>query len=235
MRTMRKQAKAQPLSSEARSALQAQLGRLTNLHPDVATLDPEEQRALKALLQKAKGDGNGARPHPDPAALGKRDRSRLERLIEKASGKEGAFAAERERAEAQSQMSLLMARARRVRRPRFEEPGALILPAEFVSSIADGKINTTNEVLVLVYVLAQLESGQAFGMGCRIEGDALVIPPKGSLSPPGGDPEGRFGGKKAALEHLARNEWLAVSQGHGGTIIRRGPRWLAAVERRERS
>jgi hypothetical protein len=227
---------AKPLSSEARQGIEVQLGRVTALPARVDRLDAPEQHELAELVRKAKGDDNGdagaaARRHLDLALLSKKDRQKLERLIEKSADAEGAFSRERDEAETRTQMAALAQRARVQTRPRYEEEGSVVLPRQFFEHLRDG-INQAGELLAFIYVMGQLEGGEAFGLRCQIEGDALVLDQHGSLAPPGGDPDSHLGNARQALEHLARNGYLALSRTGKKTYIRRGSRWLTAVERR---
>lgn len=194
---------------------------------DFAKLDVDEGTDVVRLTRVATEGGGFSF-----GRLGKRDRVRLEGLIERASGDEGLFGRQRDEAVAQAEIARLAREAQRPpRRPRFEQPGTVALPAELLDWLVEvPPVIWAEHLAVLSVTLLQIENVTALAPHARIEGAGdsacLVLDRRYGLVGGKHDPDDRLIRWRECLLDLQRLEWLVVEQ-HGQEVrVARGRRAL---------
>jgi len=215
------------------AAVRAVIGRMVDMDGRTVDFDCLDDGEARALLELARRRGGGE-PFPES------DQRRLETLVERVTGRDGVFEAHRQAKDAAAKRAELEQLAKRPpRRIRYEERGAVILPAELFTQLQyDGERSCfgLEHLGVLLWVAACLENGRNLAPRGRIEGAGndvrLVIDRWLGL---GGrfDEHARLGGAwLKAAQHLARNGWLRVEVSGQNVKIARGPRLLAALKQR---
>jgi hypothetical protein len=197
-------------------------------------LGPGEQLELYELSREACEDGVLSL-----GRLGKKVR-RWERLVERGADRPGIFEKARADETLRAEIAKVVAEATRPpRRIRYEEPGAVVLPRQWIFEwlARPAPVLWLQHIAVLVFVLAQLENGESLAPGSRIEGSGddatLVLDPSYGLGATL-DPQDRFSRWGKDLDHLARNRLLEVERQGREVRIRRGRRVLETAKRRAR-
>lgn len=187
----------------------------------------EQDAGDLVTLTREAGRGGGF----NPARLGKR-RKRWESLVERATGEEGLF--ERLRTDAEFKVEaarLAREAAKPPRRVRYEEEGAVVLPAELLDWLTEKPpVVWVEHVAVLAMTLMQLENVRAIAPKSRIEGAGdeavLVVDRRFGLTGGDADPDGRLIRWLDCLGDLHRLEWLVVEQKGQEVRVSRGRRAL---------
>jgi hypothetical protein len=235
MKTLRKRAtrKVGP-SADDLTAARGQLGRLFTARVDakaILDLDEGEQAELVALVAVTRGD---SRREANLGLLGD-DRGRLEELVERLAGLEpGTFEAERKRASMLAKVTALATRARTPPpRPKFEQPGAVVLPRQWAFEFLRDGILHAEHLLLLTVLLAMFETGEPLVNASFEEGGEVLVLDRRNFGAGRFDPRGTLGRWTKLLAHLERNGFFVVVSNRGPAIrVRRGPRALAVLKGR---
>jgi hypothetical protein len=200
-------------------AVRDQIARGLGLRVDLDRLDKGEQVELVEFAGRV-SDGTEYRVERDRVPLAQLpERERFERLVETAAGLErGDLKKQRKAAELKQKIDEATWPLRRKRRPRWEEPGSVILPREVYEHVRDGVLWAEHQLL-FVLVAQQLENGTGLAPSAIVEDDAEgdpVLVVDSNLGVLGGDrTEGGLPRWKQHLEHLEKNHYLAVERtGH---------------------
>jgi len=209
----------------------------TGLRVDWKRLDDGEAAELVELTRK----GNTPEGFRLAAALSERELRKWEALIEKGAEAPDVFEAARKDADLRADLAQLAARAKRApKRPRFEQRGCVVLPREIVFDwfALTAPPLEIGDLGLLVFVLGQLENGEALTPGGRIEGagddTTLIIDDRLGLGTKA-DPDARLVGTwRDALAHLGlpENGLLEVERGGGHVRVKRGRLIREALSRR---
>jgi hypothetical protein len=219
-------------SREAVAAIRAQISRGFGVTIDAELLDGDELHELAMLTRKVLdgAEDNGTRV--PLATLPKSERSKWERLVGIAAGDPDLFKNARSEQAARARISELVERARRpTARQRFEEQGAIILPAEVFTQLRLGQL-WLGHLAVLAHVVGQLENGVSLAPRSRVEDGVLIVSDVYGLAGERQDGDGRFDGWRPLLAHLAQNGWLKAERAGNEWRIGLGPRMLRAFELR---
>ena len=218
---------------EALIGARDQLGRWTNLRPDLGKLEPDEQLEVVRLVRAASGGASVSDAERfNPGKLPENDQRRLEELVEKAAGKPGAFHAQREAKASESQFVELARSARRLRVGEIEERSLL---AELHARVLEGHLDLSYASCLLALVM-QWVTGEPFSPGATFAGsgeDAVLHVDMRRGLYGGRDPDGIFAASKAYLDHLGRYGWLSIERNGPSWEIALGPRTLAALGKAE--
>lgn len=133
------------------------------------------------------------------------------------------------------------------RRPRYEEPGAVILPARVFEQVKKGAL-PIEKLGVLVFFLLQLEHREALSFGASVEGDQVVfqhdhVTIPGDAITPGQDIIDPNAQSRMSHTQLCRlldgianqppvHRWLEVEKSGPTWRVRLGPAALDAAEKR---
>jgi hypothetical protein len=199
-------------------------------------LDPAEQHELVELVKLGE-----TRPESgvgfDWDRLGNR-RGRFEELLAAAAGLERDwFARQREEADLLGQFRELAAEARRIIRPRYDEPGSLRLPRVAFEHMALPQPALTIEQLGLLALIGlSLENMTCICPMGRIEdkGDdaALVLNTTYGVGMTlSVAPDGYIEWRRD-LDHLEKNRWVVIERRGQELHVRRGKRLIDATRRR---
>ena len=226
--------KAKRLPADQRSIVGASVRKGTGLPVDLALLGGHEQHELHALVLKIAAGSEQGVVRTSASYLDERDRKRYEALVEKAAELPGHFAKQRDDATMRTKLREL---ARRVNqpppRPRYEEPGAVVVPRETVFEFVRDGILWVEHLGLFVFLLGQLENGEALSPGARVEDGALVVNRTGLGVRFFDEDCAAAAAWRRHLDHLVANHLLAVEAKGQELWIRRGPRALAVIDNRK--
>jgi len=216
------------------------LGRDVGLRLDLKRLDSEERSAVMKLRSRVR-EGEGSAE----------DRDEFEALLEKAAGKEpGFFDERRKKAQMKKQLDELKEEAHVAilpRRPRYEEPGAVVLPRSVFAWLQAAKGQwTVADVGTLSVVLSMFEERRSLVDGADFEqgenGESVLV---------GSGPLAKLAFERrvnphinyavgstgwidlgASLKRLAANGWLDIREPARSRVeIRLGDRAKTLLER----
>jgi hypothetical protein len=198
------------------------------LRVDADRLTVDEQLELCNLSREISADAPPGQVRFDPSRLEKKQLKRWRSLVEKGAGEEeGLFDSLDQLAKLGAELADQARERRATRRPRWEEKGALIIPAQVFADLDRlGPAYGIEGLLALMLVLGSLESGRAIPAGSWFEDDETIVVSGigASLDPEGRIPASAF---RIAIQYLARVQWLEIeNRGAGQLACRRGPKAL---------
>jgi len=218
------------------------LGQDVGLKLDVKKLDAAERSAVLKLWSAV---------HAGDTSI--EERAEFEALVEKAADRPGVFAERRAEAAAKRQRNELLEEAHvslLPRRPKYEEPGAVVLPRWGFSALQSSQKGqwTVADVGTVATFMSMFEERRSLIIDTHFENSEegeLILVGRGSLTrirfEPGVNPQleapsgAGYVDLPRAVERLVANQWLDVRGRSGGRIeIRLGERARKLLERQER-
>jgi hypothetical protein len=174
--------------------------RLWKLRLDTSRLSADERAELSDLAVAASGERTDLSL---VETLPKSDRRKLEKLIERSSGNEGWFDQQREQATLSVKLRQLAAAARRpARRIRYEQEGAVVLPARLVRAYLEERMDAACFVTLIDAIVHEQVVG----------GEHIVDRPLARHDKDGLIPTGR------AAKRLTESGWLEAQKIGGNRI-----------------